>query len=304
MLALVGVVVGEERDAGFVHALAQHRAGDRPSPIVHGADDHGVRLGDVRVAGRRPTTCAARRPSRRRASRRRDPGCRPSPPIRTPPASAPGSRRRRPRSSLPPSEILPGSLRSCPPRSRRRRYARGSCRRYRPVENSAGRWCKNRRHDWHARCARRLRRGPRRRHRLHHRDRGTRQGRRCASVPRRRHRGPGHPARHVRRRVGPSRRRQVRPRAAARRTLPAAHPQRRRPGRRAGGPGHARADLGLSTDPRHRRRDRARPTGPRVGDGPVVRGTVRPRHPPTRRTAAHHRRMRNRDRAFHDPMAG
>ena len=92
----------------------------------------------------------------------------------------------------------------------------------------------------------RLRRGARGRRGLHHRDRRTRQGRRRAAVPRRRHRGSGQPAGHLRRRVGAAGRRQVRPRPAARRAVPAADPQRRRPRRRAGRAGHAGARSGAT----------------------------------------------------------
>ena len=60
---------------------------------------------------------------------------------------------------------------------------------------------------------------------------------------------------------------------------------------------------GYATPAGHRRRDRARPAGPSVGDGLVVRRAIRARHLPTRGTATHHRPMRHRHRAFHDPVA-
>ena len=45
-------------------------------------------------------------------------------------------------------------------------------------------------------------------------------------------------------------------------------------------------DLGLRAAARHRRRHRARPAGPRLGDGAVLRRAVGPRHPSARRAAA------------------
>ena len=109
---------------------------------------------------------------------------------------------------------------------------------------------------------------------------------------------------HVRRRVGAAGRRRVRPRPAARRAVSAADPHRRRPGRRAGGTGHARPDLGLSAAAGHRRRHRPRPAGPRLGDGAVLRRAVRARHLPARGAAAQHRRMHHRHRTFHDAVEG
>ena len=87
-VALGGVVVGEEGDAGLVHALAQHRAGDGPARRVDRAD------APSRWARRRPRCSASlnhlrskRNPAVGRASRRRGRRCRPSPPSRTRPAS-------------------------------------------------------------------------------------------------------------------------------------------------------------------------------------------------------------------------
>ena len=66
----------------------------------------------------------------------------------------------------------------------------------------------------------------------------------------------------------------------------------------------ARPDLGLPAAAGHRRRHRPRPTGPRVGDGAVLRRAVRARHLPARGAAAHDRRMLHRDSTFHDALAG
>ena len=50
--------------------------------------------------------------------------------------------------------------------------------------------------------------------------------------------------------------------------------------------------------------DRPRPTGPRLGDGAVLRRAVRARHLPAGGPAARHRRMPHGHSAIHDPLAG
>ena len=239
--------------------------------VVDRADHHGVGLGDAGAARRRLTTCAATRPTRRPASRRRDRDCRPSPPIRTPPASAPGARssvRTRHRDNATPSRWRP-------------------C--YRPVAYGRTGGCEN---LAMTAVPDDFVRWPGRRRGLHHRDRRTGQGRRRAALPRRRHRGSGRPssvtfgdvwALLVDGRFGHG--------------LPPAEPFPLpihsgdvRVDVQAG-LADARADLGLPAAARHRRRHRPRPTRPRLGDGAVLRRTVRPRHLPARRPAADDRRM-------------
>ena len=123
----------------------------------------------------------------------------------------------------------------------------------------------------------RLQARPRGRHRLRDRDRRAGQGGRLAALPRRRHRGPRRQG-VVRQRVGPARRQRGQPRPAAGRAVPAARALRRRPRRRAERARDARAGLGLPAAARHRRGRGPRQPGPRLGDGAVVRGAVRPRH--------------------------
>ena len=110
--------------------------------------------------------------------------------------------------------------------------------------------------------------------------------------------------RHLRQRVGPARRRPLRPRPPAGRAVPPPHPHRRRPRRRAGRPGDARSHLGIPAAPRHRRRDRPRQARPRLGHGTVLRRAVRSRHLPARRPPEPHRRGQDRHRALHGPLEG
>ena len=149
---------------------------------------------------------------------------------------------------------------------------------------------------------RRLQPGPRRRHRLRDRDRRAGQGRRRAALPRRRHRRPRRP-RDLRQRVGAAGRRQVRARPAAGRAVPDPGAHRRRPRRRAGRAGDARAGLGLPSAARHQRRGGARPARPRRGHGAVLRGAVGARAVDAGRPAVAHRPVRHDHRAVHDALA-
>src|SRR5215213_3629766 len=81
-----------------------------------------------------------------------------------------------------------------------------------------------------------------------------------------------------------------------------AHP--RCAGRRTSRTGHASADMALSTLARHRPPDRPRPAGPHLGDGSVLRRTVRARLLATPGAAADDRRMLHRCWTIHDAMEG
>ena len=151
-------------------------------------------------------------------------------------------------------------------------------------------------------ACRRLQAWPGGRRRLRDRDRRARQGRFSAALPRRRHRGPGRP-RLLRQRLGPAGRRAASPRPAAGGAVPGAGALRRHPGRRAERARDARAGVGARAAARHRRQPGARRPRPLLGDRDVVRRAVGPRPRPADGAAEAHRRVRDRRRAVHGPLA-
>ncbi len=321
MAALVGLEVGEEGQAVGVDLLAQHGAGRRVSVLVDGREHHRVRLGHrggdsvrkPRTHQRKPAlgdipggeiavgrglvgrpgravvdthtrevvTLGARqreigRHERRRYSRH------PGGDARTTGATVFTTTRVGRRSHLTVTSF-----------HRQRGSDRAVLERGEPNRHGSARV-----------SSRGFRRRTRRRGRLHERHRRARQGRWRAALSRGRHRRARREGNHLRRRVGPARRRRVRSRSAPGRAVPPADPHRRRARRRPGRSGDARTHLGLPSAARHRRCDRPRQSRPRRGDGPVLCRPVRPRHLPARRAAAAHRRGEHRHRALHGAVEG